>query len=329
MFNKTLCFLLLFSVYLFSEPQFRLFDSVLIESDFNGQPPKDSYGVWLEGGYILGSEASLFIEEEWARSARIKILDAVGMPLIYFATLEPYAVDRDQKIVLFKIASFTDPYGNPTEMNRFHLETLQKRGMSFIPREDTARRSKSYKKVPIGGGFIPASAIPKARGKGAFYLANQEPTSQSILYYPYAKKGNIKITRSQLAVYLKEYHKIPPDLVFYTTQKKAGTPKVIDVSSELKNVAKEAKKEKNITGVVAISSLSNLYPSNPIGAPVWDTKGNFEGITIASRPKDNLMLTNGRVFAFFCAIATNAGYEEPLRKRILKACPASFKQGLK
>ncbi len=312
-----------------AEPQFRLFDSVEIESNFDGEPPKISYGVLLEGGYVLGSESSLFKQNSWARNNRIKILDSVGLPVIYFALIEPYAIDRIQKIVLYKIVSFTDPYGNTTEMNQFHYEVLKLRGASFIPKDGTARRKKGYKNVPVGGGFVPNAQIPritKARKAGLYYLANEEQITKTMLFYPYTRAGAAKVTKSQLDVYLKEYDKVPPDLLFYTEQKNPAAPKIIDVNSELKAVAAQAKKEQALTGLYAMTSLSNLYPNNPVGSPVWDSNGDFEGLIIASRPNDNLMLSRTRIFAFFCEVAAREGYEDALRARILRACPASFKK---
>ena len=147
-----------------------------------------------------------------------------------------------------------------------------------------------------------------------------------MLFYPYTRAGAAKVTKSQLDVYLKEYDKVPPDLIFYTEQKKPSAPKIIDVNSELKAIAAQAKKEKAIAGLFALSNLSNIYPANPVGSPVWNPNGELEGLVIASRPKDNLMLSSTRIFTFFCEVASRDGYEEALRKRILRACPASFRE---
>lgn len=325
---RTIWILLLLAIGA-AEPQFRLFDSVEIESNFDGEPPKNSFGVLLEGGYVLGSESSLFKQNGWARNNRIKILDSVGLPMIYFALIEPYAIDRIQRIVLYKIVSFTDPYGNAVEMNRFHYEVLKLRGASFIPKEGIAKRKKGYKNVAIGGGFVPNAQIPrivKGVRAGVYYLANEEKMTKTMLFYPYTRAGAAKVTKSQLDVYLKEYDKVPPDLIFYTEQKNPSAPKIIDVNSELKAIAAQAKKEKAIAGLFAISNLSNIYPTNPVGSPVWSPNGELEGLVIASRPKDNLMLSRTRIFTFFCEIASRDGYEEALRKRILRACPASFRE---
>lgn len=327
--NRIKCaWLCLLCVVYAAEPQFRLFDSVQIESNFDGEPPKTSYGVLLEGGYVLGSESSLLKQNHWARNNRIKILDAVGLPIIYFAIIEPYAIDRIQKIVLYKIVSFTDPYGNELEMNRFHYDVLKTRGASFIPKDGTAKRKKGYKNVAVGGGFVPNSQIPKVTKSskaGLYYLANEEQITKTMLFYPYTRGAVAKLTKTQVEVYLKDYDKVPADLIFYTEQKNPSPPKIIDVNSELKAVAQKAKTEKVLTGMYGMTSLSNLYPPNPVGAPVWDGNGDFEGLIIASRPKDNLMISRTRIFAFFCEVAARDGYEDALRRRILKACPASFK----
>ncbi len=327
--KKILLFIFYCSFLISAEPQFRLFDSVQIESNFDGEPPKYSYGVLIEGGYVLGADSSLFKENAWARNNRIKILDAIGLPMIYFAIIDPYAIDRDQKIVLYKIVAFTDPYGNQVDMNRFHFETLKTRGMSFVPKEGTAKRKKGYKNIPVGGSFVSAEDIPRRTKKqraGLYYLAHEARGVKTMLFYPYTKVAMEKVTKSQLEVYLKEYDKVPPELMFYAEQRKPSPLKIIDVNSELKAVAQKAKKEKNIVGVYSVSNLSHITPTNTIGSPLWDGNGDFEGIVIAERPKDSLMLSRTRIFSFFCAIAARDGYEEALRKYLLRKCPASFKQ---
>lgn len=68
--------------------------------------------------------------------------------------------------------------------------------------------------------------------------------TKTMLFYPYTRAGVAKVTKSQLDVYLKEYDKVPPDLLFYTEQKTQPHQRLLMSIASLKRLLHRQKKNK-------------------------------------------------------------------------------------